>query len=74
MKITVMSLLAEIDEIGVQIGLTRMPEDYINGILKETELWCKTYGLVWERDGLKLDLDDYEVEYIPLYKEQLFKE
>lgn len=74
MKITVMSLLAEIDEIGAELGLTRMPEDYINGILKETELWCKTYGLVWERDGLKLDLDNYEVEYIPLYKEQLFKE
>lgn len=48
MKITIISLLERIDEINVKIGLKPFPEWYLKGVLKEAELWCKYYGLVWE--------------------------
>lgn len=50
MKIVIISLLAQIDAVGIEMGLSKMPEDYLIGILKEAELWSKTYNLVWERD------------------------
>lgn len=51
MKVTILSLLKEIDRVGISIGLPKMPEQYILGVLKETELWCKNYNLVWERSS-----------------------
>ena len=50
MKITIGSLLAKIDAIGQENGIPPMPIEYLMGILKEAELWCRTYGLVWQRD------------------------
>lgn len=50
MKIVIISLLAQIDAVGIEMGLSKMPEDYLMGILKEAELWSKTYNLVWQRD------------------------
>jgi len=45
MKITVISLLERIDEINAKLGFPLMKERYLEGILSETELWCRTYGL-----------------------------
>lgn len=50
MKVVIISLLEQIDRVNVEVGLPKMNEQYILGILKEAELWCKTYDLVWERD------------------------
>lgn len=50
MKITIGSLLAKIDAVGQENGMPPMPIEYLIGILKEAELWCRTYGLVWQRD------------------------
>lgn len=47
MKVTIISLLERIDEINISIGLKPYPEWYLNGILKESELWCKYYGIRW---------------------------
>jgi hypothetical protein len=50
MKVTIISLIMSIDNAGIIRGLPAMPREYIIGILKEAELWCKTYNLVWERN------------------------
>ena len=49
MKVTIISLLERIDEINVQVGAPTMTEEYLNGVLKEAELWTRFYGLTWER-------------------------
>lgn len=49
MKITILSLLERIDEENVKLGLPTFPEWYLEGILKEAELWTKYNGLVWEK-------------------------
>ena len=47
MKVTIMSLLERIDEINISLGAQPMPEWYLDGILKEAELWSRYYGLDW---------------------------
>lgn len=49
MKVTIISLLERIDEVNLKVGLKPMPEKYLQGVLIEAELWCKYYGLVWEK-------------------------
>lgn len=72
MKMVILDLLNQIDEAGISIGLPRMNEDYILGILKEAELWCKTYQLVWEKDIILLQ--DYELPEFVIEPKNLFKD
>lgn len=51
MKVVIIDLLQQIDEAAVSEGLPRMPEQYMLGVLKEAELWCKNYNLVWEKSS-----------------------
>jgi hypothetical protein len=48
MKVLVISLLERIDEVGMRHGFNPFPQDYLEGVLKEAELWCKYYGMKWE--------------------------
>lgn len=48
MKVTIISLLERIDKLNVSLGAQPYPEWYLEGVLKEAELWCKHYGIVWE--------------------------
>ena len=48
MKVTVASLLERIDELNVSLGLGPYPLEYLDGVLKEAELWCKYYEIRWE--------------------------
>jgi len=73
MKVTILNILANIDNIGIANGLPKMHNEYIIGILKETELWCKSYHLVWERHNSAIELKDYQiptnVDEVRLFKE-----
>ena len=48
MKVTVASLLERIDELNVALGLGPYPLEYLDGVLKEAELWCKYWNIKWE--------------------------
>jgi hypothetical protein len=48
MKVLVISLLERIDEVGMKHGFTPFQQAYLEGVLKEAELWCKYYGMKWE--------------------------
>ena len=47
MKITILSRLNEIDLVNQLIGQPHLSKEYIEGILKEAELWSKHNGLKW---------------------------
>ena len=47
MKILVLHQLTEIDLVNQLEGLEHFSEEYINGVLKEAELWCKYYNMNW---------------------------
>lgn len=47
MKVTIISLLERINEVNISLGAQPMPDWYLDGILKEAELWSKYYGLDW---------------------------
>lgn len=49
MKVTVASLLERIDELNVALGLGPYPLEYLDGVLKEAELWCKYWGCCWDK-------------------------
>lgn len=48
MKVTVASLLERIDEVNVSLGFEPYPAEYLDGVLKEAELWCKYWNIDWE--------------------------
>lgn len=47
MKVTVISALEQIDRVSISIGLPPYPKEYLEGVLKEAELWCKYYDMKW---------------------------
>ena len=49
MKVTVISSLERIDQVSMKLGLSPMPKDYLEGVLKEAELWCKYWEINWEK-------------------------
>ena len=49
MKITITKLLDSINQLNLQLGKPQFPDWYVTGVLKESELWCKYHGLVWEK-------------------------
>lgn len=55
MKITILSILEKIDEIHQANDWPRLPETYIQTVLKEAEMWSRTYHLIWERNTHLLD-------------------
>lgn len=48
MKVVVISLLERIDEIGMAHGLKPYSQEYLEGVLKEAQLWCIYYNIKWE--------------------------
>lgn len=48
MKVTVISLLERIDEVNISLGFEPYSQEYLDGVLKETELWCKYWEINWE--------------------------
>ena len=48
MKVTVIGLLERIDELNIALGLGAYPQEYLEGVLKEAELWCKYWEIRWE--------------------------
>lgn len=48
MKVTIISLLERIDELNLKFGLPPYPEQYLDGVLKEAELWSKYWKIRWE--------------------------
>ena len=57
MRALMVHQLELINDINIQIGLTPMPDWYIDGLLQETKLWCKHFGLVYDNwypvEGIK---------------------
>lgn len=57
MRALIVHQLELINDINIQIGLEPMPDWYIDGILKETKLWCNHFGLVYDNwvpvEGIK---------------------
>lgn len=49
MKVTVISLLERIDQVSMKLGLSPMPIEYLESVLKEAELWCKYWEINWEK-------------------------
>lgn len=49
MKSIIISKLYEINQLNIERGLPELPQEYIDGLLKETELWTRYHGLMWER-------------------------
>lgn len=48
MKVTVAGLLERIDEVNVSLGFEPYSAEYLDGVLKEAELWCKYWNIRWE--------------------------
>ena len=49
MKSIIIRKLYEINQLNIERGLPELPQEYIDGLLKETELWTRYHGLMWER-------------------------
>lgn len=49
MKSVILNKLREINELNIEKGFPELPEEYIDGLVKETELWTRYHGLMWER-------------------------
>lgn len=50
MKTAILMILYEINIAAIENNIPPMPFEQIQGILIETEFWCRTYGLVWDRE------------------------
>lgn len=72
MKITILNILTNINNAGIINGFPNMPQEYIMAVLKEAELWCKTYGLAWERN-INYNLPDYQLP-TDIEEPELFKQ
>ena len=49
MKAVILNKLAQINKLNAIEGFPELPIEYMDGLLKETELWTKYNGLIWER-------------------------
>ena len=48
MKKVVELQLDKINEVNKTMGLPELTQEYIDGILHETKIWCSIYGLIYE--------------------------
>lgn len=48
MRALMVHQLELINDINIRIGLRPMTDQYIDGMLKETKLWCEVYGLIYD--------------------------
>ena len=56
MKMVLIEQLRRIDEVNIANGFPTFPETYVQLLIKETEMWSRTYHLIWERN---IHLPDY---------------
>jgi RimJ/RimL family protein N-acetyltransferase len=48
MKKVVELQLDKINEMNKEMGLPELTQEYIDGILQETKIWCSVYGIIYE--------------------------
>lgn len=73
MKITILSILERIDEIHQANDWPQLPKVYIQTVLKEAEMWSRTYHLIWETDRSILEFNNYQLPDNIKEPENLFK-
>lgn len=47
MKVVIISAIEDIDRASIELGFQPYPQEYLEGILIESQLWCEYWGIEW---------------------------